>query len=429
MRGRMLHAVLIALALGTYGFRAVHGVPAGLALDKGHLFRNQSNQAAAAPLIEAGVLGGNTRRALIMSGEVHLNEWDRQVRKRGPLGADPNELLLAARSFLACRCESPASHQVWQGLGEVYDSVEWIGRERRALRPFAPPDSPWERVGRPGRAAIGLLRTAVDLAPNWFRTRDALALVLWNYALEGLAREAVRESARALPTYYRHPYRRYALPRWFAEEFADASREVLGQVPLYPLNDQLLELGKLERSLGEDERAAADLRRVVEAGGDPLRVGEASFQLGGTLLDLGQLEEAERYLDAAAEHPVFRPSALRALARLAERLGNQARALELLRRLRREVPDELWPCLEFADLARRMENWPAAIEALRWAKLKHADEPAPYVALAEVYLQQSDVAAAAAVAAELERAVGSDAPELAELKKKLAGGHAARTAG
>ena len=423
MRGGFaLRGAAIAVLLGAYGFQAAVGLRAGWEFERGHRLRSLGDYAGAAPRLERGAVGFNATRALTMAGEVRLDEWDKRVWRKGPSGADVQQLVQAADDFLRCHCGAPAAQRAWKGLASVYDALEWIDRERRSEEGVRRPDGRWERVGRPGRIAIGLLRESLDGAPNWGSLHDKYALTLWNYGLEDEARAAVRASARAVPLYYHHPYHRIAqLPSWVDREFADASREVLGQVPLFPRTPHLIELGKLERRLGESDRAIAALEEAVAVGGDALRVAEARFHLGLALIAAERLAEGRVHMEAAREHPVFRASALHSLASLAARQGDSAAALEHLRQLRRENPRELWPCLEFATVAVRAGEWPAALEALRWAKLKHPGDPRPYVELAEVHLAMGDVSAAAGVADELEQAVGESAPqELRRIRREIA---------
>lgn len=417
---RWPYGLLIAALLVVYGYRTVEGVRGGWALERGHLQRNLGNYPGAVPQLESGAVGGNKLRALRMAAEVRLDMWERQVRRRGTLGADQEDLVRAGEGFLTCRCVAPAARRSWKGIGEVYDAFEWIGRERRAETPYVPPEHPWARVGRPGRIAVGMLRIALDASPNWGRLHDKLALTLWNYGLEDQAREAVRRSARVLPVFYRHPYHKIPeLPEWVPEEFALASREVLGEVPLFPRTAHLIDLGKLERRIGANDRAIDALEEALAAGGDELRRAEASFHLGLTLVAAGRHDEGRTHLNAAREHPVFRISALRSLARAAEDHGELEEALDNLRRLRREQPGELWPCLKFAEIAERLGDWPAALESLRWAKLKHPRDPRPYFALAKVHIAMGDTTSATSVADELQEVVGEEEPLLVRLRREI----------
>ena len=412
--------LLIVALLGVYGYRSVHGIRGGWAFERGHLLRNLGNYPGAVPRLEAGAVGAQRLRALRMAAEVRLDMWERQVRRRGTLGADAEELVKAGEGFLACRCVAPAARRSWKGIGEVYDAFEWIGRESRAETPYVPPEHPWTRVGRPGRIAVGMLRIALDASPNWGHLHDKLALTLWNYGLDAPARDAVRKSAQVLPVFYRHPYHKIPeLPEWVPVEFALASREVLGRVPLFPRTAHLIDLGKLERRIGANDRAIDALTEALAAGGDDLRRAEASFHLGLALVAAGRHDEGRAHLNAAREHPVFRISALRSLANAAEDRGEFAEALGYLRRLRWEQPGELWPCLKFAEVAERVGDWPAALESLRWAKLKHPKDSRPYVALAKAHIAMGDTTTATTVADELEEVAGAEDPVLVNLRRQI----------
>ena len=52
------------------------------------------------------------------------------------------------------------------------------------MEPLKPVADPWERVGRPGRISLGMLRQALERAPNWYALHDKLALNLWGYGLD-----------------------------------------------------------------------------------------------------------------------------------------------------------------------------------------------------------------------------------------------------
>jgi hypothetical protein len=104
---------------------------------------------------------------------------------------------------------------------------------------------------------------------------------------------------------------------------------------------------------------------------------------------------------------------------LAEQQGEPERALAYLRRLRWRLPNELWPCLRFAEVAQGLNDFPGAMESLRWAMLRHAKDPAPYVALGRLHLDQKDLAAARSVADRLEELVGPEADEALGLREAI----------
>jgi tetratricopeptide (TPR) repeat protein len=425
--GRSLSGVAILALLGVYGYRTVTGFLAGTAFERGHVLYNAGTYGYALPELDRSRAGALTMRAVRMAAQARMDKWEFDVRYKGHTGADRDLLSQAAELFLECRCIAPASATSWDGLAHVYDSLEWIGRERRALAPLQPAASPWDRVGRNGRVALGMMRGALHRWPNWFRFHDRYAIALWRYGLEDRAREAVAEAARALPVYVRHRFAwEPGLPPWFAEDFAIASRGALGQLQVLPRTVHWIDLGKLERRLGAHDRAIEALTEALERGGDALNRAEASFHLGLALIDAGRPAEGRPHLQAAAEHPAFRGEALLSLAGISERSGELAEALEHLRELRWERPQSLEPCLDFARVSRELGDWRAAEEALLWARLTHPDDTRPYVALVEGYIAEGDLAAARSIVRELE-VVPDSSPAVARLEKLIAEAAQART--
>jgi tetratricopeptide (TPR) repeat protein len=419
IRRVLLYAGLLVV-VGTYGWRFVEGIAVSDALEWGLIHTANRDYAEAVPFLDRAAVGEVRLRALRMAGEGRLYAWERRVRHRGPLAVTHELLAGAAANFLQCRCAGPASRRSWEGLGEVYDAAEWIGRERRSERPIVADADPWMRVGRPGRVAVGLMRKAREMAPTWFRVHNKLALALWAYGLEAEARQAVRDSARALPLFSAHYYREIAqVPPWVLDEFASASWEALGQTPLLPRTIQLIDLGKLERRRGDDVRAVEALRGALSGPGEALNRAEASYHLGLALIALGEAEEGLRRLKDAGEHPAFHDAALRSLAVSLDHLGRPAEALDHLRKLRWRAPDDVWACLQYAAVARKLGDPSAAIEALEWAMGRHPEDPAPRAALIDLHIVQRQWVQAATLLDDLARR--SDAEqEVARLRKVLA---------
>jgi len=416
-------AVLIALVLfGAYGYRAVSGVIAGRALVVGgHLYVIGYYVEAAAWLDRAAV-GQNRLRATRDAAGARLDRWDTQVRRYGSLVADRALLTASADGFLRCRCLAPASRGSWEGLGEAYDGLEWVGREMRSFEPATLERDGWERVGRPGRVAVGMLREASELAPNWYQVQDKLALTLWSYGLEAEAREAVHAAARSLPLFHQHTFRKIPeIPEWFERTFAAASREAVDSTSLISRPTHTLDLGKLELRIGEFERAVTTLEQALNSRGDAVHRAEAHFNLGVALVSLDRFEEASPHLLASSGLPAFRLPALQALARGAEAAGRTEEAMDYLRALRAEEPREIAHCLELARLAGELEEWPAALAALRWARQTHPTDPRPHVAFIEAHVAMGDHAKAGALLREME-AIPEMQPELERLRTLVGGG-------
>lgn len=419
-RHSTLAVVLAASVAGAYGYLALSGIKAALLFQRGIEFYRSREYEDAAPLLEQAAVGSYRLRALRLSAESHLERWEAQVAGRGQLGGEREELVLAARGFLECRCVAPASRRSWEGLGEVYREIEWTGREARSLEPFEPGLDAWSRVGRPGRIAIGMVRGALELAPNWYALLDDLALTFWAYGLEEEARRAVSDSATRLPVFYRHAYAHLTQPpQWMLDTFAEGSRGAVGRVPLLAPVTHLLDLGKLELQRGAYDLAVSTLRAALGERGDTTNRAEAEFNLGLSLLASGQVGEGRVHLETAAKNPLFRAAALGDLARAAERAGDLPQALQYLRSLRQEDPRDLEACLSFAGVARKLEDWPAAIEALRWARLIHPEDPRPHLDLISTHLDMGDSLAATTLLREVERWLAAPA-EVARLRSRIA---------
>jgi len=416
-----LPALLVAVGLVVpFGYRAIDGIRVSWLLEAGTSRYRGLDYEGAVPLLERAAVGAERLRARRLAAEACLEQWERQIDELSPPAADRTLLVRAARGFLECRCIAPASRRSWEGLAEVYDYLEWTGRERRSLSPFPAGRHPWSRVGRAGRISVGMIRGGLELAPHWYLLLDDLAITLWSYGLEPEAREAVRASALSLPLYVRHTYdKQDEPPAWLLDVFTEASRETVGRVPLLSSVTHWIDLGKLELRRGNPAAAARDLARALSEGADSIERAEARYHLGLALFALGRDREGRANLEAAVEHPALRVAALRDLARAAERAGDLESALAHLRRLRQEQPRDLVSCLEFARVAAAVENWPAAIEALSWARIVHPRDPRPHVALATAQLAQGDVAAAAAVLRDVETWL--DAPVEAEaIRREIA---------
>jgi tetratricopeptide (TPR) repeat protein/O-antigen ligase len=416
-RWRPVAVCLAAAVIAVFGYRAASGAVAGWNLIEGQYTQLDGQYEVAAPLLERAAVGSNRLRGLTMAAETRIDLWDRQVRTRGALVADRTVLYRAAECFLACRCVAPASRQAWEGLGEVYDGLEWSGREQRSLTGLQPVADPWDRVGRPGRVAIGLMREGVERAPTWYRIHDKLALTLWGYGIADGAREAVRTSALALPAFDRHWYAAVTdLPEWIRIEFASASWDAIGKVSFMTRADQLIALGKLEAELGNSARAIEAFSAALEqaGGADDVNVAEARFNLALAFRTQGREAEARRELELAVAHPIFRFPAMLQLAIADEQAGDLAAALEKLRRLRWEDPDNVEHCLRFARLARQMGNVDAALESLRWASLRHGSDLRVEEALAEIHIERGELEPVLEALARLQRN-----PEAAEVVARL----------
>lgn len=347
--------LLAALSLvAVFGFRAYHGIVGGYAYAIANLRVYGTRFADSLPHYARAEVGFNRFEAKRRAGDARIDVWEEDAFRRGPRGADRAVLIEAVDDYAACGCLAPASRKSWFGLALVYHKLEWEDRMLRTEDPDLDPEDPWARVGRSGRLAVGFARMAVESAPEWFLFKDWLTGTYWLYGLEQMAREEIAASARVLPVYGPHEYRKSEfLHEWVTEDFVRASREMIGKIPQIDPGVHAIDLARLEARLGNHEQAIRDAQQAVDSRLDALREAEARFLLGVSLVEVGRLEEGIARLEEAGEHPVFGVSSLLNLARVAEREGDDEAALRYLRALRRADPSSAEYCVRFAELAAR----------------------------------------------------------------------------
>ncbi|MCP3987078.1 MAG: tetratricopeptide repeat protein [bacterium] len=400
---RVLQALVIVALVGIYGYRAVTGVVGGVALDQAQVLLDEGEFEDAIPKLHLASRSLKSFKSTRLEAEARVDLWEEQAWLGGAPSADPELLVAAAAGFLECLCRAPASKSTWEGFGDVYDSLEWIDRERRAEQGISPIESPWNRIGRSGRVALGMMRQAAARAPNWFAVHDRLAMTMWDYGLLEESRVSIRDSALALPLFWPHRFSRSPdVPDWMLDVFAEASWEMVGRSLLHP-TDHLIDLGRLERRRGDHARAAEALRQALDGRASRVDRAEASYHLGLALLAQDDYDGGSGHLLSAMEHPNFTLLSLSRLALAAERAGRPGQALEFLRELRWEAPTEIGHALEFARVARRLEKWDQAVEALEGAKLDHPFDVRPLAALVETFIDKGDLMRARDELDDLER--------------------------
>jgi len=410
---RILALPLIAILVGSYGYRAVTGLVAGRAYVRGFKLILQREYEDAPPFLERAAVGFNRFSSLRRIGDARIDHWEFYSKRGGPLGSKPEILEQAARAYMESLCVAPAARNPWEGLGLVYEKLEWIGRERRSEAGFVAGREPWTYVGRSGRVSLGMLRRAVTVAPHWYMHHDWLVRAYYLFGLDDELRQAVRDSAQALPLYYRHEFARKTdfYPLWVKDVFYAASLEAVGRTPMLPPGRHLVDLGKQARGRRAPADAVEVLTRALEFPGDDLVRAETRFHLGLALVDLGQDERGRRELRLASVHPAFKTASLLNLARAAEQVEDYEAAVGFYRELRRDQPRELAYCMETARLARLLGDWQVAIEALHWAKVIEPTAPGPVLALVETYLAKGDLPTARATLRELEAWDAESVPE------------------
>lgn len=397
-----------AVVAGFFAARAATGARAASAYHRGAALTANARHIEAIPLLDRGAMGENRTEALWLSGQARLGVWDTLAARdrSGPRGTEA--LRGAAVRFLEGRAASPSSGWSTAALGEVYARRESVFRSGRTVDLAEFDRGPWALVGDDGRIAIGLTRAAIDLQTNTFEFRDQLVLLLEANGLHEEALRAMDDAARVLPEFGRHPdFSFEALPRDLVERFWLTSRS-LGpdEAPFQFHERHLLSLGQLGRRLGRLDEAEQDLRAALEAPGTALFHAEDAFHLGLVLIDRGRLDEAEAMLVQASAETVFGPGVAETRARIAEIRGRWAEALEQLREARRLRPRELGVLLEFARVAQKTASWDQAEESLRWAILVHPQDPAPQLAMVEMFLAKGEKASARSALDEYVRSFG-----------------------
>ena len=388
MRFASPHAVVAgSLIAGLFVVRAATGVPAGWAYAHGRVLEAAARFAEAGPLMDRAAVGGILTRALWLAGRARMKSWSRLPAGEAH-GAIGDEMLrVAAVRFLTARAASPGSAWFTAALGDVYARRDSSARAIRVVDLETLARGPWGLLGDDGRIAIGLARAAIDREPTNFDYRDQLVFLLEESGLHGDALRAMDESARVLPDFEAHPdFFFEELGTELVETFWRTSRAVEPRdAPFLPPERKLLSSAILGRRLGHLAEAEQDLRSALNEPSTKLSRAEVAFHLGLVLVDLGRPDEAETMLALAVREPVFGPGVAGTRARIAAKRGRWPEALAQLREARRLQPRELWVLLEFARVAQKAESWDQAEESLRWAILVHPEDPAPRLAMVEMF--------------------------------------------
>ncbi len=412
-----------------YGVRAIPGLIGGFTYPKARQYIDEGEYERALPLLKLASVGFNKADALWWRANIRYGLWRRLVTSESKgseqeqqerAAAASEELRRASADYLEALAVSPVAAWPWAGLAKLYDAAERGGPTTREIDMVGRERGSWDDLGREGLIAVGLLRKAIERNPSDFEFRDQVALTLHGYGLLDEALEAVEASARAQPAYHFHSYRYIrSLPDGWRRAFADASREMLGRVPMLSSQRHLVALGKLERDIGRLERAEEDLRRAVEERTSGLHQAEARFWLAQVFKDQGRLDEARVEFERTADEPRFRVASIVALSQIYEEQGDLETALRMMSEARRLGPRNIGYCLRYAQIARRLEKWAPAKEALVWAILIEPDDPRPHVELVELLLQIDDISTATVRLRAYERRLGPLATEAERLRQRI----------
>lgn len=395
---------LAVLVIGVYGFRAITGVIGGFTYLDGLHLAAVGRYKEALPILDRAAIGFHKAEVLWLRGQVRVGLWDSLTAEGRPAEEIRSALEDASRDYLAAAAACPVAAWPWAALAEIYDRVEWEERDRRTFDLASLSEGAWDRVGRSGAIAVGMMRGAIERNPTQFEYWDQLALMLMRYGLREEGLEAVRGSARAQPAFNFHSYRLLpSVPDDVVAAFAGASRGALANAPMLQRRLHVLSLGRLGRRLGDLDQAESDLRAALLEPGSPSERAQGHYWLGLVLLEQGRLDEAEEELWRSSEHERFTSVSLAALASAARERQDPDKALELLWSVRRLEPRSLPFCLQYAEVARELELWPEAAEALKWAILTHPEEVEPRRLLVETYVAAENRVAASLAWQELRR--------------------------
>jgi tetratricopeptide (TPR) repeat protein len=405
----VVYAIRCGYGLRAGWARANLGSPAGLA----EATRSLSQLSTAA-------VGGDRIDMLWLRGEVELGVVDELVRAQRPEEEARRALDDAAGSYLEAASRCPATGWAWSSLAGVYTRVERADRDRRGVALSRLRESPWSRVGRAGRVAVGLVRKAIEGEPTTSAHRDDLVLALHELGLRDEAMAAVREAARVQPILLFHRGLDFrTLPREYLEAFAAASREVVGRTAFVQAGSHYVSLGRMELMLGRPERAAADFAAAIREPVDSLTGAEAAYHLGLALMEAGRLDEAEKRLEPLAREGVFRLQVADLLGQIAEKKGNLGEALDRFEEARRLDPvNAVWRSIEVARVASKMGEHGRAEATLKWALLRQPEATAARAALVRTYLAAGERREAEEAWEALRKASG-ETPEVLQLRAEI----------
>ena len=395
MRRFPLPLLLMVAVVLWYAFRAIVGWIAGPAYSFGRHDAAFGHYEAALANLTRGSAGMHLAEARWLAAQVRIGIWQNEIYAGTPPEEVEPLLLEAFHDYTAAISISPASGWYWAALGDLYHQRERLERHEAGFPLDLLAADPWERVGRPGRIAVGMLRHALSAEPTVHALHDQLAFTYRDYGLSELELLRVRESARVQPVYRFHAYENLApVPDEILAAFTEGSREALGKAPFLRRNLHLLALGRIEVRRGRMEQAEADLRDALALPGEALNRSEGRYYLGLVLSRMERYDEALEYLIQAEEHPNFEAASISAQAWIAESTGRSEEALLLLGRARRLNPRNLGFVLSYARVARAIGDYGKAEQALRWGILTHSRDPRPYRALVVCQSERGDLRAA-----------------------------------
>ena len=419
-RGALLWHLLSLVAVLFFGYRAVEGAYRGWQFSSGRAAASNGDYVEAVARLDRGTFADLATSARWFASESRLGLWQ-QRSAEGATTEETDAILLAALdNSLQALADSPASGWYWMSVGNLLHQIERIQRFEYG-EPLSLIGQPrWAAVGRPGRAAIGLMRIGVATEPNWYLFHDQLAYVYYDYRLIEEALRSVEASAAALPDYELHAYRTLR-PRdvRIEEAFERGARDALGQVPWMREVVHHLALARLAVRLERWDDAKQFAEKALAGRTEQLNRAEGQYYLAVALDALGDTDGAREAMVVARTHPAIVPLAAAKEASWAERDGDLERAQQLLFEARRMAPGRLDLILRLADLSVRLGEVDAAALVMAGAKRDFPRDPAVLASFVRVRIAQENDTEAQRLFAELER-VAPGHPALPGLRQQLA---------
>jgi Tfp pilus assembly protein PilF len=220
------------------------------------------------------------------------------------------------------------------------------------------------------RDAIPSFETAIRLDPSKYEAHLNLAVVCMRHRMTGRAQSEFAEAVHAAPG---EPlvYTSYAAALLDVGELAAAREQLTHAVNLDPrLGSTWAELARLEAADGRHEAALAHFARAESLG-----VAAASFQAnyGLELLRAKDYRAAVARLETAARLDTARAAVWNHLGVAHNQLGNDAAALDALRRARRLDPANEDYRFNLASVLFRLRRWDDVVREVSAPRPQRAD--------------------------------------------------------
>ncbi|GEM_PF-2014909 len=406
---------------GIFASRAVSGISGGIAWIHGSRAAGNGYHDTAIPYLEKSVVGSNRYEALWLLAEVRLGLYDMLLGVPGS-EAERSELLEKALSeYRRAADASPVSGWPLDGMAGAYFRMEEERRRTTVIDLSTLNLPPWDRIGRSGRVGFGMRRWAIEKEPGIYVFEDRLILRYLEFGLRSEAIAAMRDAARTQPDFWLHRDLHDLGDKELLSAFAASSEQALGKAPLLSRERHLFSLGKLFRRLGDTTKAEQYLRAALTEPTTALQHAEDAFHLALVLMDEGRYDEADSWLEQAAELDAFELAVYSNRAAIAEKQGDVEKAFDYYNRCRRLAPESLGFIFRFAQAAHLLGRFGAEEQALKSATHLGEENPAVWTKMVGYYLEAGDSVRAGRTWAKARDILGEDHPEVVQLSERIQG--------